>query len=117
MTETAGAAARTLGPDECERYGSVGRLSEAFEAKIVDPSTGEALPPGRKGELWLRGPMIMKGIFSFWRWSSNYYDSTAKKISLTSKKRGFDLTMGGTSNEGIELSGDYSFEQFILNRL
>lgn len=61
MTETAGAAARTLGPDESERYGSVGRLSELFEAKIVDPSTGEALPPGRQGELWLRGPMIMKG--------------------------------------------------------
>lgn len=61
MTETAGAAARTLGPQEEERYGSVGRLSELFEAKIVDPSTGEALPPGQQGELWLRGPMIMKG--------------------------------------------------------
>lgn len=61
MTETAGATARTLGPQEWERYGSVGRLSELFEAKIVDPSTGEALPPGQQGELWLRGPMIMKG--------------------------------------------------------
>lgn len=32
-----------------------------MEAKIVDPDTGEALPPGQKGELWLRGPSIMQG--------------------------------------------------------
>ena len=80
MTETAGAAARALGPEECERYGSVGRLSERFEAKIVDPSTGEALPPGQQGELWLRGPMIMKGRFPFRCWSFNYCDNTIKKI-------------------------------------
>lgn len=32
-----------------------------MEAKIVDPDTGEALRPGQKGELWLRGPSIMHG--------------------------------------------------------
>ncbi|XP_048138411.1 4-coumarate--CoA ligase-like 9 [Rhodamnia argentea] len=50
-----------MGPDETKQYGSVGRLSANMEAKIVDPVTGEALPPGCKGELWLRGPAIMKG--------------------------------------------------------
>lgn len=48
-------------PEECRRHGSVGRLAENMEAKIVDPVTGEALPPGQRGELWLRGPTIMKG--------------------------------------------------------
>ncbi|KAF8010514.1 hypothetical protein BT93_J1214 [Corymbia citriodora subsp. variegata] len=52
---------RMMGPDETKQYGSVGRLSEYMEAKIVDPVTGEALPPGCKGELWLCGPAIMKG--------------------------------------------------------
>ena len=47
--------------DESKRHGSVGRISEMMEAKIVDPGTGEALPPGQQGELWLRGPTIMKG--------------------------------------------------------
>lgn len=48
-------------PEEAKQYASVGRLAENLEAKIVDPDTGEALPPGQRGELWLRGPTIMKG--------------------------------------------------------
>lgn len=61
MTETTGGATRTVGPDESARHGSVGRLAENMEAKIVDPVTGNALGPGQRGELWLRGPTIMKG--------------------------------------------------------
>ncbi|KAK1569034.1 hypothetical protein Q3G72_031895 [Acer saccharum] len=37
------------------------RLSALLEAKIVDPVTGEILSPGQRGELWLRGPTVMKG--------------------------------------------------------
>ncbi|XP_061366121.1 4-coumarate--CoA ligase-like 9 [Gastrolobium bilobum] len=61
LTESGGGAARMVGPDEAKRHGSVGRLAENMEAKIVDPVTGEALSTGHKGELWLRGPTIMKG--------------------------------------------------------
>ena len=62
MTETAGSVTRMIDAEETKRYASVGRLAENTEAKIVDPVTGEALPPGQKGELWLRGPTIMRGI-------------------------------------------------------
>ncbi|XXG45061.1 hypothetical protein AAC387_Pa02g0245 [Persea americana] len=61
LTESTGGATRTIGPDESQHYGSAGRLAENMEAKIVDPDTGEALRPGQKGELWLRGPSIMHG--------------------------------------------------------
>lgn len=61
MTETAGGVTRSTEPDEVKRYGSVGRLAENMEAKIVDPESGESLPPGQRGELCLRGPQIMKG--------------------------------------------------------
>ncbi|KAK6250226.1 hypothetical protein SCA6_004231 [Theobroma cacao] len=61
LTETGGGATRVIGPEEAARYGTVGRLAENMEAKIVDPVTGEALPPGQRGELWLRGPTVMKG--------------------------------------------------------
>ncbi|KAI5667579.1 hypothetical protein M9H77_17432 [Catharanthus roseus] len=61
MTETGGGATRMIGAEESKRYGSAGRLAENLEAKIVDPDSKEAMPPGKRGELWLRGPMIMKG--------------------------------------------------------
>ena len=61
LTETGGMTAATIEPVEVTRLDSVGRLAEFMEAKIVDPITGEALFPGKEGELWLRGPNIMKG--------------------------------------------------------
>ncbi|XP_058228314.1 4-coumarate--CoA ligase-like 9 [Rhododendron vialii] len=61
LTETGGGATRMLEPEETKRPATVGRLAEMMEAKIVDPVTGEALPPGHRGELWLRGPSVMKG--------------------------------------------------------
>ncbi|KAK3040612.1 hypothetical protein RJ639_026933 [Escallonia herrerae] len=61
MTETGGGATSMVGPEESKHHGSGGRLAANMEARIVDPGTGEALPPGHRGELWLRGPMIMKG--------------------------------------------------------
>ncbi|KAL0431583.1 UNVERIFIED_CONTAM: 4-coumarate--CoA ligase-like 9 [Sesamum radiatum] len=61
MTETSGAAIRTSSPDEYQRWGSVGKLFGNNEAKIVDPDTGIALPPGKLGELWTKGPTLMKG--------------------------------------------------------
>ncbi|KAM0982256.1 hypothetical protein ACFX2A_015499 [Malus domestica] len=61
LTETGGGGTRMIDSEECSRRASVGRLAENMEAKIVDPETGEALPPGKRGELWLRGTTIMKG--------------------------------------------------------
>jgi aldehyde:ferredoxin oxidoreductase len=33
------------------------------EIKIVDPESGEELPLGYRGEIWVRGPQTMKGYF------------------------------------------------------
>ncbi|KAK3014198.1 hypothetical protein RJ639_008943 [Escallonia herrerae] len=61
LTEASGGVSRTLGSEECQVLGSTGRLDPNFEAKIVDPETGIALPPFKQGELRVRGPSIMKG--------------------------------------------------------
>ncbi|PON95302.1 4-coumarate-CoA ligase [Trema orientale] len=62
LTEATGVASRTMDPEESVRgWGSSGKISEGFEAKIVDPKTGDALAPCQQGELWIRGPAIMKG--------------------------------------------------------
>ena len=40
---------------------SIGRLVPSTEARIVDVESGEAHPPNRVGELWIRGPSVMQG--------------------------------------------------------
>lgn len=58
LTESTGTVTT---PEETDVLGSVGRISVTLEARIVDLDSGGALPPGHRGELWLRGPTIMKG--------------------------------------------------------
>ena len=45
-------------------YGSVGPLIANTEARIVNVDTGEDVDVGERGEIWLRGPQIMKGYFN-----------------------------------------------------
>ncbi|CAI0457515.1 unnamed protein product [Linum tenue] len=61
LTELTGPVSRVLGPKESKKWGSVGRLYGLLEARIVDPETQEALPPGKQGELWVKGPTTFKG--------------------------------------------------------
>lgn len=44
--------------------GSVGLLIPNTEAKIVDIATGAELEPGDQGELWVRGPQVMRGYLN-----------------------------------------------------
>jgi acyl-CoA synthetase (AMP-forming)/AMP-acid ligase II len=48
-------------PAEPVRHGSVGRLVAGTEAVVVDPDSGAQLGAGRTGELWVRGPQLMRG--------------------------------------------------------
>ncbi|MFV0316801.1 MAG: class I adenylate-forming enzyme family protein [Microthrixaceae bacterium] len=45
-----------------ERLGSFGRSVPGVEHRIVDPITGEDLPLGQVGEVWLRGYSVMVGL-------------------------------------------------------
>ncbi len=46
-----------------EKFGSIGIPMPDTEVKIVDLETGEQAAPGEEGELWVRGPQIMKGYW------------------------------------------------------
>jgi acyl-CoA synthetase (AMP-forming)/AMP-acid ligase II len=50
-----------VGPLDAPRRGSVGRLVPNTEARIVDPESGADVAAGRTGELWVRGPQLMRG--------------------------------------------------------
>ncbi|MBI3790846.1 MAG: 4-coumarate--CoA ligase family protein [Gemmatimonadetes bacterium] len=45
-------------------YGSIGPMVPNTEARIVSTDSGEDVGVGEKGELWLRGPQVMKGYFN-----------------------------------------------------
>lgn len=64
LTESTGGGASTDTMEESRRYGTAGLLSPSVEGRIVDPESGKALPVNGTGELWLRGPTIMKGYFN-----------------------------------------------------
>jgi long-chain acyl-CoA synthetase len=53
-----------INPPGAETFkGSVGRPLSATECSIRDEK-GRRLPPGRPGELWVRGPQVMKGYWN-----------------------------------------------------
>jgi acyl-CoA synthetase (AMP-forming)/AMP-acid ligase II len=60
MTET-GPAISAFGPYEAPRLGSVGRLLPNTHCKLMDVASGAALGPGDSGEVWVRGPQLMRG--------------------------------------------------------
>ncbi|XP_044489224.1 4-coumarate--CoA ligase-like 9 isoform X3 [Mangifera indica] len=75
LTESTGRIFGTIGPEECQVIGATGKLAPNCEAKIVDPDTGIAQPPGKPGELWLRGSLIMKGYIGDEEATANILDS------------------------------------------
>ena len=62
QTETLGAYT-TLSPADHRdpaRVGSVGRPLPGVEVRVVDPATGEDVPAGETGELWVRSPQNVR---------------------------------------------------------
>ncbi len=49
--------------DGLRKVGSIGIPFPSTEARIVDMSTGQELPPGEIGELVVRGPQVMMGYW------------------------------------------------------
>ncbi|KAI6219242.1 4-coumarate--CoA ligase 3 [Aphelenchoides besseyi] len=47
-----------------ETFNACGYLCPTLEAKIINPETGETLPPNKRGELCFRGPTVMKGYLN-----------------------------------------------------
>ncbi|EXB31005.1 4-coumarate--CoA ligase-like 6 [Morus notabilis] len=64
MTESTAIGTRGFNTKNCRDYSSAGLLAPNTQAKVVDWKTGSLLPPGNSGELWLRGPGVMKGYLN-----------------------------------------------------
>jgi fatty-acyl-CoA synthase len=65
QTESSPVITQTRPEDSIERkVATVGRVHDGVEAKVIDPTTGESLPPGVQGELCTRGYLVMKGYYN-----------------------------------------------------
>lgn len=53
----------TFMPRDRVRYGSCGIPTYDTDVRIVDPETGEDLPPGKQGEIVIRNPGVFKGYW------------------------------------------------------
>jgi long-chain acyl-CoA synthetase len=70
LTETTGAIVN-LAPEDHDLAGpnrhrlrSCGVPGPGVELRIVDPDTGRDVPVGDVGEIWVRGPQVMKGYWN-----------------------------------------------------
>jgi acyl-CoA synthetase (AMP-forming)/AMP-acid ligase II len=60
----AGSVAHTAPEDPPELHATTcGRPMPWLQTRVVDPQTGAEQPDGQPGELWIRGPGVMKGYF------------------------------------------------------
>ncbi|KAI9336182.1 hypothetical protein DFJ73DRAFT_850611, partial [Zopfochytrium polystomum] len=62
MTETSPLA--TMSTNTKYADGASGMLVPCVEARLVNPDTGADVGVGKEGEIWLRGPNIMKGYLN-----------------------------------------------------
>ncbi|NMH97654.1 class I adenylate-forming enzyme family protein [Pseudonocardia acidicola] len=64
LTETTSAVCNNTGPDYAAHPDSVGRCVPGADLRIVDAGSGADLPDGSVGELWFRGPNIVRGYWN-----------------------------------------------------
>jgi steroid-24-oyl-CoA synthetase len=64
LTETTSAVVANSGSDYLSRPDSVGRCQPGTDVRVVDRATGEDVAEGEVGELWFRGPNIVRGYWN-----------------------------------------------------
>ncbi len=62
MTETSSLSTMNVGDDYLAKPDSVGPPVPVVDVKVVDPD-GAELPAGQVGELWIKGPNVVKGYW------------------------------------------------------
>jgi acyl-CoA synthetase (AMP-forming)/AMP-acid ligase II len=63
LTETS-PVTHQIRPDGENRLGTIGPPLPNTECRVIDPESGQDVEPGERGELWIRGPQVMKGYLN-----------------------------------------------------
>jgi acyl-CoA synthetase (AMP-forming)/AMP-acid ligase II len=91
LTETSPVTHATPNDPAKIKIGSVGPALPNTEVKIVDTETNADQPLGKEGEIWIRGPQVMKGYL-------NNPSSTAKMVDSDGWLHSGDI--GYVDNDG-----------------
>lgn len=109
MTETAGIFA-LCGPGESaeERATSQGKAVPGIEVRIVDPETGEDVPPDTVGEILVRGYCVMDGYYRSPEKTADALDKdgwlhTGDLYAMTADGR---LTFNGRAKDMLKVGGE-----------
>lgn len=97
MTESTAVGTRGFNTEHSRKYSSIGLLAPNTEAKVVDWVTGCFLPPGSSGELWIRGPAVMKGDIL----CISHPQTTLIRSKLIKKSRNLTALLSFESNTRI----------------
>jgi long-chain acyl-CoA synthetase len=64
MTETNAVGPSISGPEALGRPKSIGRVPPAMQVEIHDPTSLQECPTGARGEIWVRGPSLVRGYWA-----------------------------------------------------
>jgi long-chain acyl-CoA synthetase len=106
LTESSSAVTVNSGKNNVERPDSVGRPLPVIEVRIMGPDSesGDGVPAGSTGEVWLRGPHIMPG---YWKKP----EATAETITADGWLRTGDL--GHVDEDGFLYITDRAKDMII----
>jgi acyl-CoA synthetase (AMP-forming)/AMP-acid ligase II len=85
-----------------EKRGSFGKLAPGFEARVVDPETGE---DAAAGEFWLRGPAVMQGYYGRERHDTFTPDGWYRTGDMMTVDADGDYFFKGRNNDMIKTAG------------
>ncbi|GAA4917357.1 acyl-CoA synthetase (AMP-forming)/AMP-acid ligase II [Actinomycetospora succinea] len=105
-------------PHGARPYGSCGLPLPGLAVRLVDPATGTDAPPGGEGELWVRGPNVMRG---YWgrpeQTASVLVDGWYRTGDLARADAHGYLTISGRTKEMIIRGGENIYPAEIENVL
>ncbi|WP_024653447.1 AMP-binding protein [Borrelia persica] len=102
---------------KCPVANTVGPLFPDIEYKVVDQN-GNALPPGEKGELWIKSPQVMSGYFKDETTTREVLtrDGWFKTGDLVCATINNEISIVGRSKDTIVLRGGENIEPEHIER-
>ncbi len=107
LTESTGVVSICRPDDDAETIATTsGRAIDGVEAKCADPDTGNEVPRGSEGEIWVRGYNVMQGYFEM-------PEATAETITADGWLRTGDI--GVMDERGYLRITDRLKDMYIMN--